>query len=221
MQKRAVIFGNYNTAAHGWTLTGLQLSSPKQKTNYVDKSGGDGSWDLSTILTDGIPRYDNRELTVTLECSKGTRADREDLINEMVNLLDGFEWEIRLPDRPGYYLQGRIHIEVNQNRAYAEVVITGTCSPWLYRDRETVIELTDITAEAKTYRIRNSGRRAVTPRLTASEGSVISLQYGGHTTTLGAGLYEWSALLLKPGDHVLEYWGTGSLTITYREAVLR
>lgn len=221
MKKRTVKFGSYNTADHGWTVTGIELTPPEQKLNYVEKSGGDGSWDLSTALTDGIPKYKDRELTVTMECSVGTRIEREDLVNEMVNKLDGFEWPIVLPDRPGYYLQGRLHVEVVQNVAYAEVIVTSDVKPWFFKERETIIELNDINAQANTVLIRNSGRRAVTPLLTAGEGSAIGLKYNGHSTTLGAGSFEWSALLLRPGDHVLEYSGLGTLTLTFREAVLR
>lgn len=221
MKKRTVKLGNYNTADYGWTVTSIELSPPEQKLNYVEKLGGDGSWDLSTALTDGIPRYKDRELTITLECSNGSRMDREELLNEMVNKLDGFETDIVLPDRPGYYLQGRLHVEVVQNVSYAEVIVTSTVKPWFFRDRETVIELLDITAETKTILIRNSGRRAVTPLLTAGAGSAIGLNFNGHSTSFGEGSFEWSALLLRPGDHVLEYSGLGSLTITFREAVLR
>jgi hypothetical protein len=56
MQKRTMIFGSYNTAEHGWTLGQWKLSDPVQKTNYVERTGGDGSWGLSTAHSNGIPR---------------------------------------------------------------------------------------------------------------------------------------------------------------------
>lgn len=219
LKKRTVIFGEYDTAAHGWTLTGYTLSSPEQKTNYVEKSGGDGSWDLSTVMTDGIPRYRDRSLTVTLENSEGTRAEREELLNRMVNLLDGLQWPIVLPDRPDYYLTGRLHVAVDYNRpAHAAVTVTAVCEPWLYRTQETVEQRTATTA-TQSLTLRNSGRRAVVPQLQTT-GS-IQLTYGATLINLSAGVYQWPELLLTPGDHVLEYSGTGVLTVTYREAVLR
>ena len=128
MKKRSIKIGNYDTTTYGWTLTGCILSDPEQKVNYVERPGGDGSWDLSTALTGGIPRYKNRSLTVTLECSEGTREDREKLVNKLVSQLDGLEWQIVLPDRPDHYLVGRVHVAVTlSSPSYAAVTVTATC----------------------------------------------------------------------------------------------
>lgn len=219
MIKRSIRIGSCDTAAHGWTLAACKLSDPEQKVNYVEKSGGDGSWDLSTVLTDGIPRYKNRTLTVSLECSEGTRDDRERLINELINEHDGMERKIVLPDRPDYYLRGRIHIAVDRSTlAHAVLTISGTCEPWLYRARETVVER-QATSEVQTEYIYNRGRRAVVPVLTVTGN--VSLTFQGASVTLNTGAFEWTALLLTPGQNKLEYSGDGLLTITFREAVLR
>lgn len=219
LKKRKVIFGEYDTAATGWTLTGYTLSDPEQKTNYVEKSGGDGSWDLSTVMTEGIPRYKDRSLTVRLENSEGTRDDREALINDMVNLLDGLTWPVVLPDRPDYYVTARLHVAVEYNDlAHAAVVVTGVCEPWKYREQETIVQGTATTA-TQSLTLQNKGRRAVVPQLETT-GS-IQLTYGATLIQLSKGVYEWPALLLTPGEHVLEYSGSGVLTVRYREAVLR
>lgn len=221
MKKRSIIFGDYDTAQHGWTLTSYTLSAPELKTNYVDKTGGDGSWDLSTVLSGGIPRYKDRTLSVTLECSVGDRDHREELINHMVNHLDGLEWHTVLPDRPDHYLVGRLRIAVNHNSpAYASVTVTGTCAPWLYHSRERIIDV-ECTSAWQTYLLANDGRRSVIPELITSEGSSIKLRFGDISTTLSGGTYEWAGLLLTPGRHSIEYSGSGSLRIRYREAVLR
>lgn len=228
MKKRTVLFGDYNTADYGWTLTGCSLSAAEQKTNYVEKTGGDGSWDLSTVMTDGVPRYRNRSLTVTLENSQGTREDREEIINEMVNQLDGLEWHIVLPDRPDYYLAGRVNVAVDYSGlSYAAVTVTATVEPWFYKERETIVVLNaPITSstDAATFYLWNHGRKVVTPRLDVV--GAARLTFNGISTSLTTGSYEWPALLLAPGENTLIYTGaygaTGeSLTITYREAVLR
>ena len=219
MEKRSIKIGSYDTAAHGWTLRAFKLTDPEIKENYVEKTGGDGSWDLTAVMTGGIPRYKIRTLTVNLECSEGNRLHREDLINELVNELDGLEWPIVLPDRPDHYLQARVRVAVDySDLAHAAVTITAKCEPWLYDSRETLVELT-ATAETQTAYLRNGGRRAVVPMLTVS-GSV-KLTFEMFTTQLDAGTYEWSPLLLTTGLHALEYSGTGTRQITYREAVLR
>lgn len=221
MLKRKIIFGDYDTAAHGWTLTGWKLSAATQKTNYVEKSGGDGSWDLSTAMTDGIPRYKDRTLTVTLECSEGDRLSREGEIRQMVNLLDGMRKDIILPDDDSHYVNGRLHVARNYNdMAHASVTVTATCKPWKYSSMEKVSALT-VTKGEQTVVLTNSGRLAVVPTLkvTGTDASV-RVAYGTSSLSLSEGTHQWPDLLLTPGLHALTYSGTGVLTVSYREAVL-
>ena len=229
MEKRTALLGNYDTASNGWTLTGCFLSDPEQKTQYIEKSGGDGSWDLSTVLTDGIPRYKDRDLTITLECSEGTRESREEIIRDMVNTLDGLEWHIVLPDRTEHYLVGRLHVAVNySDLAHAMVTVTGVVEPWFYAAQETVVVLNEpitVSTDAATFTVWNRGRKAVTPRLDVK--GTASLNFNGNKTNLTTGSYVWPALQLLPGENTLMYTGSSTsnpgetLTLTYREAVLR
>ena len=221
MQKRKIAIGDYDTAANGWTLTGWNLSAAEQKTLYEEKQGGDGSWDLSTALTDGILRYRDRELTATLECSEGTRMEREAEIRRMINLLDGMRREIHLPDDDLHHIVGRVHVvrEYN-NLAHAAVSVTAICEPWKYSDIETTTRLT-ASAEKQSVTLINSGRRAIVPTLTVEgDNASVLLEYGTSSMALGVGTYQWPDLLLTPGNHGLTYSGTGKIIVTYREAVL-
>lgn len=221
MTKRKIVIGGYDTAANGWTLTACKLSDPALKANYVNIPGGDGSWDLSTALTDGQPRYSDRTLTATLECSEGDRLSRETLIRQMINELDGLRHDIELPDDSYHHINGRVHIARNySDLAHASVTVTATCKPWRYNNAETVVTLTAQTTE-RTARLVNNGRLAVVPLLTVSgSGASVRLVYGSASLALSAGEYKWPDLLLTPGAHSLTYSGTGTLKITYREAVL-
>lgn len=222
MEKRKIIFGSYDTADDGrWTLTGWSLSEPVYKSNFVTVPGRDGDLDLSTALTDGAPRYSNRTLTATFECSEGTRLEREDTINTMVNWLDGWRMDIVLPDDDDHYITGRVHVKREYNdQAHAKVTVTAACDPWRYSDRETVVKLT-ATETAQTATLVNSGRKTVVPLLVIEgEGASVKLAYGAASWTLGAGSYQLPDLVLDQGSATLTYSGTGALTFTYREAVL-
>lgn len=219
MIKRKIIFGDYNTAVHGWTLTGWKLSAAVEKTNFKDKVGGDGSWDLSTALTDGIPRYKDRQLTATFECSEGTRMEREVKIRNMINRLDGMREDIHLPDDAAHHINGKLHVEKKYNDlAHASVTVTAICGPWKLADLETVVTL---KAEAfkQTAWLVNNGRRAVVPTIQISDGQV-QLLYGNSSIVLDPGTYQWPEMLLTPGAHSLGYRGIGVASIRYREAVL-
>lgn len=221
MQKRKIVIGDYDTAVQGWTLAGWKLSSAEPKTNYVEKPSGDGSWDLTTALTDGITRYRNRELTVALECSEGTRMDRETMIRYMINHLDGLRWDIHLPDDDLHHVSGRVRVVREYNDlAHAAVTVTAICDPWKYSNAETVVALAASTSKQTTQLI-NNGRRVVVPILNVIGNSAsVRLEYGAASVTLSAGTYQLPDLLLAPGGFVLAYSGTGTVVLTYREAVL-
>ena len=238
MDKRKIIFGTYDTAAHGWTLAGWALSPAEQKTSYVSKPNGDGSWDLSTALTDGILRYNDRELTVTLELSEGTRMEREAVIRAMINDLDGEKVSIRLPDDDHHHVVGRLHVVREYNDlAHGAVTVTATCEPWKYADAETVVEL-EATATTQHATLHNSGKRALLPLITVAGGPVrltfgqptrpVTINDSEETVLTPAPTVElkdgkdqrWADLLLTRGAHALAYSGAGTIRITYREAVL-
>ncbi len=219
MAKRGFLIGNYDTAAELWTLTGWKLDDQQVVTNLVDVPGRrKGPLDLSAALTDGDPVYGGRALAATFECSEGTRMEREDKINDMINALDGWRLNIVLPDDPYRYITGRVSVsKVYNDLAHASVKVTATCEPWRYSAAETTVVLT-ATATAKTTTLPNNGRLAVVPTLQVS-GEVV-LIYGTYSWGLSAGTYALPDLLLTHGDNVVTYSGTGTLTFTYREAVL-
>lgn len=221
MEKRKIIFGDYDTAAHGWTLTGWTFSAPVHKSHYVDKPAGDGTWDLSTALSDGLPRYNDRSLKATFECSEGTRMEREAIIRQMVNQLDGLRVQMQLPDDATHYIVGRLSIAREYNDlAHACVSVSAVCEPWRYSNDETALTL-DAAANSNAVILYNDGRRAVVPTLTVEgEGASVLLEYRGQSQAMSAGTYRWPLLLLTPGTHSIAYSGSGRITIRYREAVL-
>lgn len=230
MKKRGMIFtavegieaGFWDSALDEWTLApGWVFGEATQKTNFIDKPHGDGSWDMSTALTDGIETYYDRTLAATFECSEGDRASREAKIRDLINQLDGKRANIQLPDTPVHHITGRIHIaRLYSDLAHAAIKVTAVCDPWMYSNAETTLSLT-ATAEKQTAWLRNNGRRAVVPTLTVSgDKASVLLVYGAASSAFSAGTYLWPDLLLKTGTHELIYSGAGSVEITYREAVL-
>lgn len=221
MAKRKIIFGSYDTALTGlWTLTGWEFSTAEYQTNLVEVPGRrKGPLDLSTTLTDGEPIYGSRTLTVTLESSEGARMERESRINTMVNWLDGWRMDIILPDDDAHYITGRVQVRKDYNDlAHAAVTVTAICEPWRYKNNETVLALT-ATEEAQVARLSNEGRMTVVPLLVVAEGTV-SLTFGAATWALSAGSYQLPDLILAPGGADITYSGTGTLTFSYREALL-
>ena len=221
MNKRRIIIGDYDTAESGWTLSAWNFTPARYKSTLVEKPGGDGAWDLSTALSDGIPRYETRELTATLERSDGDREFREEEIKEMINTLDGFQWEIYLPDDVDHYVVGRVSVARKySDPAHAAVTVTATCEPWKYNRCDTVQEI-QATATAQAHHIINGGRRPIVPILEIEGASAsVEIIYGAATRVLSAGTYKMPDILLLPGAQDIQVKGSGLLRITFREAVL-
>lgn len=222
MQMRKIIFGSYDTWMDwGLTLTGWQLSAPEYKSNFVSVPGRDGDLDLSTALTDGEPRYNNRELTATFELSTGTREARLLTFNQIVNTLDGRRVDITLPDDDTHYITGRLQVAIDYNDpAHGALTITGICEPWRYAATAKTRTLT-AGSTAQTAVLVNEGRRILAPTVVISgTDASVTLTFGTNTWTLTANTYRLPDLQLQPGNNSLTYSGTGTVAITWREAVL-
>lgn len=224
MQKRKIIIGTYDTAAEGlWTLASCTLGSAERRENYVEVPGHNGPLDLSTVLTDGEPFYGGREFEAILESSEGTRQEREERINRMVNQLDGWRFNIVLPDDTEHYISGRVRVErLYNDPAHASVRVSATCDPWRYNNSETVVGLVATTAE-QTVALINTGRLSVVPTINIIGGDVrLVFNANGEEQSWvrGPGTHIIPDIYLKTGSAPLRYSGTGQATLTYREAVL-
>lgn len=224
MEKRKILIGTYDTAYDGlWTLTGWVLSKAEAFEEYANVPGHSGPLDLSTALTDGEPYYGSRTFEATFESSEGTRLEREDRISQMINQLDGWRFDIVLPDDPLHYIKGRVRVErLYNDLAHASVRVTATCEPWRYNNTETVVSLKAALVE-QTAILVNSGRLSVVPTITVSDGSVtLKFKVGTEQRiwTLNPGEYILGDIYLRSGSASLIYSGSGQITFTYREAVL-
>jgi len=174
---------------------------------------------MSTALSDGEPVYKSRQLTATFECSEGDRLTRKRWIADMINALDGRQWEIILPDDPHLFVVGRVRVTLLYNDlAHASVSVTAICEPWKYYRDETVVVLS-ATSSKQVATLRNSGRMPVMPTVDVT-GSSVLIECGTTTYALSTGTYDLPDLYLLSGETPIKYSGSGTICITYREAVL-
>jgi hypothetical protein len=219
MQKRKIIFDTYDTAADGlWTLASCVLGDAEPVTTLLDIPGRlDGPLDASEALTGDI-QYGPRPLEVTLESSEGTRLERKARIDYMVNLLHGRRVPVWLPDDPGHYVIGRLSVRPQYNDlAHAAVQVSATCEPWRYATEETEVTV-EVGGSHKDITLTND-RRKVYPTATVV-GEIEVTDEKGHSFALGEGTHLLTGLPLGLGNHVVTVFGMGSVTFTYRRAVL-
>ena len=223
MEKRKIIIGSYDTALEGlWTLSAWSLSKAVANEEYAHIPGH-GPLDLSTALTDGEPYYGSREFEAVLESSEGTRLEREERINYMINTLDGWRFNIKLPDDNLHYINGRLRVEkLFNNLVHASVRVSASCDPWRYNNAETVIGVTAKSTE-QTIALINNGRLSVVPTIKVTGGTAnLKFTSNGETRTwaLSSGEYILADIYLKTGSAPITYSGNATITFTYREAVL-
>lgn len=209
-----------------WTLNECRLSPPQRQTNIIEIPGRDGAVDLAPAL--GDIKYQPREFYAALECSEGTRDSRQELIERVINKLEGRYCQIFLPDDPMHYIEGYVDVEVEYNDInHARIILTSQVYPWRIRVDETDIVVA-ASASPQTLIIKNRGGRKVIP-------TISSWTYDGVTQpniTLTCG--EWFEYTFTGYDVIypeelamsfedeleLTYSGTGCLEFRWKEASL-
>lgn len=211
---RKIVFNTYDTAAKGWTLNSCELTAPEYVQRFVSVPWRDGAVDFSGA--NGEVSYNSRTLTARLECSEGTRTERLALVSDMVNQLNGKNVSITLPDRTGYTLTGRLSVAEEYNTPYqCAVVVTAICAPWFVKNTETT-ETVTATSTLQTVTIANAGRRTVVPKIVNT--AAVHLELGSDSIDLTAGTHY--AFTFPGGDNILKYKGSGTVTVSFKEAIL-
>lgn len=215
---RGVQFGEYHTATD-WNLilNSKNIDPPTPKVVKVSVDGRDGDLNLSRALS-GDMKFNNREASFTFLVTGGSYESREALINEIINAVHGQELQIIEPDDEDHFLVGECSVKsVVNNKAYGSFTVTADCEPYRYLvdDINRVIILTTTPTDIVLH---NIGRKTLTPTITV-EGEV-NLKFGSSNVGLSTGSYKLSALHLKTGPNIVTVSGSGTITFTYREAVL-
>lgn len=230
---RKVVFadrvGNlmYDTDFHGpWTLAEQTLSPPERKTSIIDIPGRDGSIDLAQAISNGEPRYKQRELSLRFECSVGSRNDRSELIYDFINRINGRYCQVTLPDKPLHVLEGYIDVQPEYNdENHAAVCVNASVAPYFVSKNWTRYDI-ETTGTMESVIIRNRGGKRVIPQISAyaiaPNMPSIMIRSGTLSTTLNdysTHLFDELAMDYDQA-HIIRYMGSGHLVITWREAFL-
>lgn len=226
MSKRQLILGTYKTAEDGlWTLASCKIKKASQVQNFVSVPGRFAPLNLSTALTDGEPYYGNATLEAVLESSEGTRDERQGVIAGLTQILDGREIRIVHPDWPDHYLIGTVQVTKEYNDpAHARVKLTAICEPWFYGVQEFEEQFL-LSDEPEQIMLFNTGQLGVHPKVGVEDELNISTLDGTKSVTLSAGTHyiPWLYLPGLRNTDALKRFnisGSGTVTFTYREAVL-
>lgn len=209
------INGKHSLDDFGLYLQPKSIPVPASKVNVVAIKGGDGEIDLSTSLTDGNMKYENRIIELSF-VAIGFGSDFDEGIDTFTQSVHGKQVELIFDDDPYHYFVGRGEVT---ERDYANGYVTITCEfnvePYRYD-----VEVTTVSREIDgnlTLNITNS-RQWVVPTITASD--EMALMFQGTLYQVLEGRHVNENIILRDGNNVLAFSGNGTVTIEYRQGVL-
>lgn len=208
-----IFFGTKSSLGHyGLSLQSYTLTPPVRKRYLYSVAGANGQTDLLKGM--GPPRYEERTLRATFKISG---ADPQQTVDHLINDLEGETVPIILPNDPGHYLEGDVHITSASIRQGGEVVIVATCLPWRYKRQEVLISIA-ASDEDVTHTWYNIGKRDAVPELTFAEPIYITLD--GVVSYYEPGTYLMTDLSIPGHGAVSVTIRGGPLTVRYKEAIL-
>ncbi|MGN0162673.1 MAG: hypothetical protein ACI4EA_03685 [Candidatus Ornithomonoglobus sp.] len=201
-------------------LNAFSFPAPEIKTQTVDLPGADGTIDLSTALTDGEPRFDDRSGTITL-IATGRHWKRQ--LDKITNALHGRKFYFCVPDDT-WWFYGRIAVsDYTSNGNVGTITLTCTCEPWKYAKHENITTF-EVSTTPLTKRISNHGRRKAVPVMYVSEGVNVAITDGTVTQSgySGGSAYILAEYPVSSSGIKLTITGDaqGVVRIVFREAVL-
>ncbi|MBQ3428034.1 MAG: hypothetical protein IJH37_12985 [Clostridia bacterium] len=200
-------------------LNAFSFPPPEAKTDKVDVPGADGTLDVSTALTDGVMRYNDREGEIKLIL---VGVDWRKQLDRLTNALHGKKLYFCPPDDEWWYY-GYIRVKGNPGINYCEVSLSCNCEPWRY-SKDMNITVFELGAAAVTKKLRNHGRRVAIPNITIEAGITVSITDGSSTLTGLTGGKEYKLVEYPISEKGITLTLTGSASgtavISFREAIL-
>lgn len=215
----------------GLKLERISLSFPEPKLDLVDIPGADGSADLTEV--NGPVCYENRTITLTFSLLDDY-VQWHLLASEIAAELHGQNKKCILPDDQSFYYYGRFTLETEKdNDVVTDVVITGNVEPyklelqsslddWLWDpfnfEEDIIREYGEIEVDGTTQVNIIGRQKPSVPTIISDADMTVSFEGATYEITPGTNIiYD---IVTSPGDNVLTFSGTGTISIDYRGGIL-
>lgn len=208
------------------------VQPPVPKTIYRDIPGADGSLDLSTAAAGRII-YERRTITLNFGC--GYPLDRwPEIFSEILCNFHGREGKLIFDDDPMYYYAGRMTVaEYSRVRTLGTFTISVNADPYKYEltasdedwlwdtfsfEKGVIRDYKELEVDGSLSVTVPGTQRWVIPEMTVSTAMTVS--YEGKDYELKKGTNKIYGIVIKEGENMLMFTGTGTVTISYRGGVL-
>lgn len=204
------------------------VQPPVAKTFFQDIPGADGAADLSTAIS-MRPTYERRQINMNFQCEH--REDQwERIFSELLSDFHGKEGKIIFGSDPDYFYKGRMEVgEYERIRTFGKFVITTNAEPYKNELLSSLEPWKWGSFNFKNGIIRSYGNLSVNGTRTLNiygserwmvpeficEGN-LTVQFEGKDYDLKPGKSKIYAIVIKPGENVLTFSGTGTVSVNYR-----
>jgi len=187
------------------------ISPPIPKTKYVDVPGADGALDMTDTLT-GYTQYHNRKISFEFILMAG-REKWPAIYSDLLDTLHGKKVKLVFDDDPDYYYTGRVTVgKWDAEKVTAIITMTAEVEPFktekLRKTKSCVM-----TSQGVAVTIQGT-KKPVVPDITVSNGGA-QVSFRGTTYTLESGVNHIPGIVIREGDNVLTFTGSGTAELSY------
>lgn len=233
--------GDYHTWKDwGLYLQKISIDYPTRKEYKVSVPGMDGSIDLSEILTEGEPRYQNRMLAFSFEFADGGYKEMFTKASKISNRINGKRLKVTLDEDPQFFYEGVVQVKTEKiNSMVSSLDITVEADPYKYDALsssdawiwDSFNFQTGIILVLVGIQISTSNRTVVIPG-NEEEGSTVpiinvtkltspmTVSFKGQSYSLKQGKNRFPQIRVGRGEVTLQFTGTGTVNIEYRRKSL-
>lgn len=192
-------------------LSQRAIGTPSPRTATIQVDGKDGIVDLTEYF--GQVRYDNRQLKFIFSVADG---DFDAKFSAIQNALHGKKLKITLDDDVNFYYMGRVFVDPwTSSPVLQKIAVTCDCDPYKYKQGKTIVSTSVATTKQLTL---TNLKQAVSPKFTTN--ATFTIRFGTLSVTRSAGTFIIPEILLLEGNNLIQFDGTGNVTIEYQEGGL-
>lgn len=195
-------------------LEPVDIPFPEIKTKYIEKAFGDGSIDLTEA--DGNIYFKDRSFSLTFIALN--KVLYKETLNKLLAFLHGQKVDMTFWFDEEYYYEGRVSINQYKCKDYlGEIVCDVQTRPYKYKQNIRTETPTSNASSFKSYTYKN-GRMPAVPTFSFS-GTGGQIKFKGQTYSI-TGESIFPDIVFKYGDNSIEFKGSGTWTVKWREGDL-
>lgn len=221
--------GKHMYHEYGLYVKEYHIEPPEVNVQSVAIPGRNGSLDLTDVLT-GEPTYRNREIRIALN-GKKKEGEWTGFMSNFMNSYHGRKVEVVFDNDPGYFYRGRATIEADflKGIEVASFTVRVDVEPFKYEqldsteewiwdifdlDNGIIREYGDIPVNGAAELVVYGSRMLSVPDIIVS--TDMQVGFLGKTYNLVAGTNHLYDIVIRDGENLLEFTGTGTVSVRYR-----